>query len=124
MTVYVDDMRAPYGRYIMCHCWADTRDELFAMMQTIGVQLKWFQRPASTCDVAFGMEASWEHFDIAWSKRALAIKAGAVEVSIFVMAEHANRQNFIKAVDRSNWQAATRCLRMMTLAHASGVRRL
>lgn len=102
MTVYVDDMRAPYGRYIMCHCWADTRDELFAMMQTIGVQLKWFQRPASTCDVAFGMEASWEHFDIAWSKRALAIKA----------------------VDRSNWQAATRCLRMMTLAHASGVRRL
>jgi len=114
MTVYVDDMSAPFGRTIMCHCWADTRDELFAMMRVIGVQLKWFQRPDGDCE--FGMSASWEHFDIAWSKRALAVKAGAVEVSQFIMAEHANKQNFKKAVQRSQWETAARCLRLMSLA--------
>ena len=61
----------------MCHCWADTRDELFVMMNLIGVQLKWFQRPAGAC--SFGMDASWEHFDISKEKRALAISFGAVE---------------------------------------------
>jgi hypothetical protein len=121
MTVYVDDMRAPFGRMVMCHCWADTRDELFAMMDRIGVQRKWFQRPDGDCD--FGMNASWEHFDIAWSKRALAIKAGAMEVSQFTMAEHANQQNFIKHCQRGNMERAFYALRMMTLAHASQVRR-
>jgi len=68
MTVYVDDMAAPYGRMIMCHMLADTREELFAMADRIGVARKWYQ----------GFEkASCPHFDIAKSKRALAIKAGA-----------------------------------------------
>lgn len=79
MTVYVDDMQAPFGRYIMCHCWADTRDELFAMMDRIGVQRKWFQQPP---------KASWEHFDIALSKRALAVKFGAVETDCYGPVEH------------------------------------
>lgn len=70
MAVYVDNMRAPFGRMVMCHCWADTRQELFAMMDTIGVASKWFQQPP---------KASWEHFDISLNKRALAVAAGAIE---------------------------------------------
>lgn len=79
MSVYVDDMEAPYGRMVMCHCWADDRQELFAMMQRIGVNVKWFQQPP---------KASWEHFDISKSKRALAVKNGAIEVDSYTMLEH------------------------------------
>jgi hypothetical protein len=70
MTVYVDDMRANYGRMIMCHMIADTLDELHAMADTIGVQRKWFQA-----------DASWPHYDIALTKRALAVTAGAEEIT-------------------------------------------
>lgn len=95
MTVYVDTMEAPFGRMKMCHCWADTREELFAMMDRIGVQRKWFQRPAAVG--GFGMDASWEHFDISMSKKALAIKHGAIEVDMFTMAMMANEQQFLAA---------------------------
>lgn len=69
MTVYVDDARNPYGRMKMSHCWADTREELIAMMIKIGVDPKWVQEPP---------HASWLHFDIALTKRRAAIEAGAV----------------------------------------------
>ena len=72
MTVYVDDMRAPFGRMKMCHMGADTLDELLAMADRIGVARKWLQQPP---------KASWVHFDIALSKRLLAVKAGAVSIS-------------------------------------------
>ena len=64
MSVYVDDMRAPFGRMIMCHMVADTEDELHEMADTIGVARRWYQG---------------DHYDIALSKRALAVKAGAIE---------------------------------------------
>jgi hypothetical protein len=70
MAVYVDNARHPFGRLIMCHMWADTLDELLAMADRIGVSRKWLQQPP---------KASWVHFDIAQSKRALAIAAGAIE---------------------------------------------
>lgn len=89
MAVYVDSMRAAFGRMIMCHMWADTREELFAMADRIGVARKWFQRPAHV-DLP-GMNASWEHFDIAMSKRALAVKAGAVETDKYGPIEHTAR---------------------------------
>lgn len=72
MTVYVDDMRAPYGRMIMCHMIADTDEELHAMAARIGVARKWWQSPQKT---------SGSHYDIALSKRALAVAAGAVEIT-------------------------------------------
>lgn len=89
MTVYVDNMRARVGRIVFCHMWADTRAELFAMADRIGVARKWFQRPA-TVDLP-GMVTSWEHFDIAMSKRALALAAGAIETDIFGPMEHTAR---------------------------------
>jgi hypothetical protein len=69
VTVYVDDMRAKYGRMIMCHMLADSPEELHAMADRIGVQRKWFQSRASS-----------PHYDIALSKRSLAVAHGAVEV--------------------------------------------
>ncbi|RWQ56513.1 MAG: DUF4031 domain-containing protein [Mesorhizobium sp.] len=89
MSVYVDNARHPFGRLLMCHMWADTREELFAMADRIGVQRKWFQRPADL-GVA-GMDASWEHFDIAQSKRALAVTAGAIETDKYGPVEHTAR---------------------------------
>ncbi len=71
MTVYVDDMRAPRGRMIMCHMLADTTEELLAMADKIGVQRKWIQDAGT-----------WrEHFDIALSSRRRALAAGAVSIT-------------------------------------------
>lgn len=72
MTVYVDSMRAPFGRMKMCHMIADTHDELLAMADLIGVDRKWLQDPGT----------HREHFDIALSKRRLAVAAGAREVTM------------------------------------------
>lgn len=69
MSVYVDDVEHAFGRMKMCHMWADTIDELTAMANVIGVDYKWLQKPP---------KASWVHFDVAKSKRALAIENGAI----------------------------------------------
>ena len=70
MSVYVDSMRAQYGRMVMCHMLADTTEELLAMADRIGVARRWIQDSGEPT----------EHFDIALSKRALAVRAGAIEV--------------------------------------------
>ena len=72
MTVYVDTMRASFGRMKMCHMIADTSAELLAMADILAVDRKWLQ-DAGTYR---------EHFDIALSKRAIAIAQGAQEVSM------------------------------------------
>ncbi len=76
MTVYVDDMYLrPLGRFArmkMSHMIADTDDELHAMAAAIGVARKWHQGPP-THD---------SHYDIALSKRSLAVAAGAVEITL------------------------------------------
>lgn len=71
MTVYVDDMKAAYGRMVMCHMIADTDAELHEMADRIGVARKWHQAPPH----------HHSHYDIAQSKRSLAIAAGAVEIT-------------------------------------------
>lgn len=70
MTVYVDDMRAPFGRMKMCHMIADSTEELLDMADRIGVARRWIQHAGT----------HHEHFDIATSKRRLAVAAGAVEI--------------------------------------------
>lgn len=71
MTVYVDSMEANFGRMVMCHMIADTDEELHKMASAIGVQRKWHQAPPK----------HESHYDIAKSKRALAVSAGAVEIT-------------------------------------------
>jgi hypothetical protein len=64
--VYVDTMRAPYRRMIMCHMGADSIDELHEMAQKIGVARRWFQG---------------DHYDVCKAKRAIAIAFGAKEIT-------------------------------------------
>lgn len=70
MSVYVDGSNYSYGRMVMCHMIADAPDELHAMADRIGVSRSYFQTPP---------KASFWHYDIAKSKRALAVAAGAIE---------------------------------------------
>ena len=66
MTVYVDNMRAKVGRLILCHMVADTEAELHRMADLIGVARRWHQG---------------DHYDICLAKRAIAVSAGALEVT-------------------------------------------
>lgn len=84
MTVYVDDVRLPFGRMVMCHMWADTLPELLDMADAIGVARRWLQEPP---------RASWVHFDIALSKKAIALRRGAVLTDRFGPLEHEARRN-------------------------------
>lgn len=73
--VYVDDMYKTsigrLGRMKMSHMIADSKEELLAMVDKIGVNRKWIQKE----------DTAQEHFDIALSKRALAVKLGAKEIT-------------------------------------------
>lgn len=81
MPCYVDNARLPFGRMLMCHLIADTPAELHAMAATIGVARRWYQKAAS-----------FPHYDICLSKRALAIRAGAVSVT--------DRKTFVARMQR------------------------
>lgn len=81
MTVYVDDMfrkatvpngaRSVTGEW--CHMQADTRDELDAMADKIGLRRSWIQYPDD--DVK-------RHYDVTRPRRAAAVAAGAVEIGM------------------------------------------
>ena len=71
MPVYVDDMAAPYRGMKMCHMVADTDDELHAMADQIGVSRRWHQKPGTP----------HSHYDVCLTKRALAVKLGAQEIT-------------------------------------------
>lgn len=82
MSVYVDQAVWPHRSMIMCHMIADTPNELHAMADRIGIERRWFQAPP---------KASFWHYDIAKSKRALAVAAGAIEC---------DRNNFVENLRR------------------------
>jgi len=71
VSVFVDNMEAPFGRMIMCHMIADSTEELCLMACKIGVARKWIQKKGTV----------YEHFDICQSKRNKAIAMGAVETT-------------------------------------------
>jgi hypothetical protein len=73
MAVYVDDMRAPLGDFIMCHMLADTIEELHAMADCIGM-------PRGACQHEH-LGQGWVHYDISLARRALAVRAGAIEIT-------------------------------------------
>lgn len=56
----------------MCHMIADTDEELHAMADKIGVQRKWHQIAGTP----------HSHYDIALSKRAIAVANGAKEIDM------------------------------------------
>ncbi len=76
MSVYVDDMfRSPLGRYgrmRMSHMIADTTDELLAMADKIGLDRQYLQKPGT----------AFEHFDVGMGLRAIAVKNGAIEITM------------------------------------------
>jgi hypothetical protein len=74
--VYVDSMRARYGRMVMCHMVADTTEEL------LGIQRRWLQDAGTPR----------EHFDVSLSKRAKALRCGAVEIGMRDLAHVLNRK--------------------------------
>jgi hypothetical protein len=82
MSVYVDRVELGYGRLVMCHLIGDTPDELHAMAKLIGLERRWYQQPP---------KASFWHFDIAQSKRALAIAAGAIDCDARTFVGHLRR---------------------------------
>ena len=71
MTVYVDDMYAAYGRMRMCHMIADSRAELDAMADQIGVARRWIQEAGSRR----------EHYDVSMAARQRAVALGAIEIT-------------------------------------------
>ena len=71
MTVYVDDMYAAYGRMRMCHMLADSRSELDAMADQIGVARRWIQEAGSRR----------EHYDVSMAARQRAVALGAIEIT-------------------------------------------
>ncbi len=108
MAVYVDDIRAAYGRMKMCHMLADSVAELLEMADKIGVDRKWFQA------------LSHPHFDIALSKRALAVANGAIEVDRrgIVEVKHRHRNKFMAepAELAAIREAAARSAKPLTIA--------
>lgn len=110
MTCYVDQPIFPFGRMMMCHLWADSLDELLAIVDRIGVDRKWIQGHP---DLSFGKhrDASWVHFDIAKSKRALAIQAGAFETdrygASYFDAQQRGRTKMISAIEEIRAKAGT-----------------
>lgn len=82
MTVYVDDMRAPYKmkrwpyrKLIMSHMFCDPIEDFHAlhrMVDIIGLSRRWFQ----------GQKAEFPHYDICQSMRKIAVQNGAIEVTM------------------------------------------
>lgn len=93
MSVYVDDMKAKYGRMTMCHMVADTDDELHAMAARIGVARKWHQKPGTP----------HSHYDVCVSMRAKAVTFGAIEVDRAGLGEIIKRKRLATTDAEQQW---------------------
>lgn len=71
--VYVDNMNVKNGDWIQCNMVADTDDELLVLGEKCGLRKEW---------VKSGMYRDRLHFEVAQSKKKLAIKQGAKEISM------------------------------------------
>jgi hypothetical protein len=83
MTMYVDDMLAPFGRMLMSHMWSDNSiEELMTFARRPGLKVEWFQARALP------------HFDVSKQVREQAIKLGAIAV------HYGDREQWQPAIDR------------------------
>lgn len=80
MTVFVDSavFKKAHGRKRYCHLGADTEEELHAFAAKIGLKRHFFHRSARHL-----------HYDLAEEKRAVAVAAGALEISSKELAKRA-----------------------------------
>ena len=67
MSVYVDDAEIPYGRMVMCHMIADSREELDRMARLCGIDTRHIQCAGTPR----------EHYDVCKQARGTAIANGA-----------------------------------------------
>ena len=79
MSVYVDELfntrslkSAKWQYNQSCHMRADTEEELHAMAAKIGLRQEWCQYPDNPVK---------RHYDLTATKRALAVKNGAISVT-------------------------------------------
>lgn len=85
MPVYVDDYflqaTVPNGNRKVsgqwCHMQADTREELDEMADKIGLKRSWIQYPDNPVR---------RHYDVTKPRRAAAVRAGAIELTILELA--------------------------------------
>lgn len=82
MSVYVDAAVNRFRGMLMCHMIADTPEELHAMAEHIGMKRAWFQEPP---------KASFWHYDVAKTKRDIAIASGAIECDARTFVGHLRR---------------------------------
>ena len=69
--IRVDDGRWPFGRMVMSHLIADSHEELEEAAVALGLRKEYIQHAHS-----------WkEHLDVSQTKRALAVRQGAVEMT-------------------------------------------
>ena len=69
--VYVDQSIYPFGRMMMCHMLCEDLDNLHLMADMIGVDRRHFQKSRK----------GLPHYDVCKSKRAHALKLGAIELN-------------------------------------------
>ncbi len=97
MTVYVDGARNGYGRMVMCHMVADTPNELHTMAAMIGLRYDWYQSPD---------KASFPHYDLSLTRRALALSAGAKELTRQELGAHMKRVKSELIAAGQTWQSS------------------
>lgn len=91
MSVYVDDLfrkaTVPNGNRTVsgewCHMEADTREELDAMADRIGLRRSYIQKPGHPV---------YEHYDVTRPMRARAIAAGAIPMTMLELSAVRNRK--------------------------------
>jgi hypothetical protein len=103
MAVFVDDMRAKFGRMIMCHMTADSDEELHAMAARIGMKPEWHQKAGTYKS----------HYDISLSKRKLALHFGAKEINRTQLGQMLKQKREALAQEKEN---ASRAREDMVLA--------
>jgi len=89
---------------------ADSEDELHSMADLIGVNRKWYQG---------------DHYDIALSKRAIAVSNGAIEITIrecAVMAAHRRRGNPLPKLSEVPAILADQVSRIRQILNEGGLR--
>jgi hypothetical protein len=97
MTVYVDGARNGFGRMVMCHMLADTPAELHAMADAIGMKRQWYQSPD---------KASFPHYDLSLSRRAVAIANGAKEITRQELSAYMKQVKARLIAQGSTWASA------------------